>query len=112
MGVNKFHLSLATISNGMILSCYNKEETQFELLDPPKGKGYNKVIDSKPGDSVYLEGSEPRKEKLATLSDNKFKKVKLLFRSDDDCVCNFNDQKLRTEGGFITVKSLKNSVIS
>lgn len=95
---------LASImSNGMILCC-SKDEKEFELIRPHD--------DSQPGDSVYLEGANPRTAPAEFLSANKFTKAVPLLRSTDDLIASYGGIKLRTEKGFITVPTLKNSPIS
>lgn len=91
------------MSNGMILCC-SKDEKEFELIRPHD--------ESQPGESVYLEGANPRTSPAEFLSANKFGKAVPLLRSTDDLIASYGGIKLRTEKGFISVPTLKNSPIS
>ena len=70
------------------------------------------IIDSKPGDSVYIDNSFPKESFLAPLSDNRFKKAIALFKTDDNCIATFNGVKMQTSLGNVMVKSLTNARIS
>jgi len=86
----------------MVLTAYSGDT--FEVLRPNP--------ESKPGDRVYLEGAELKKELPGPTSANKFKKIVDSLKTDDNTIACFNNVKLRTEKGFIKVSSLKNANIS
>lgn len=101
----KFGNALA--SQGMIMcaSISNEEKKEtIELLRPHE--------DAKPGDKVYLEGTELNKEVCPVLSSGRFSKAIELFASDGECFAMYNGIKMRTETGFIKAPTLKNAHIS
>ena len=93
-------------SNGMIMCASQKENDKevFELIRPNEN--------SNPGDKVYLEGTELDKSVVQQITGGYYKKAIINFKTDDNCICMYNGIKLRTESGFVTVESLKNSDIS
>ncbi len=96
---------LASImSNGMILSCQDPESKEFELIRPS--------INSKPGDNVFLEGTEPKDKPSDFLSANKFQKALPLLKTTDDLVASFDGIKLRTVDDLVKVDKFKNAPIS
>ena len=66
------------------------------------------MLDSKPGDRVFLDGKSMNTEPLPVLNDKKFKKAVEKFKSDAECFATFSGLKMMTTSGFISVKSLKN----
>ena len=93
-------------SNGMIMCASNKinDKEIFELIRPNQN--------SNPGDKVFLEGTILDKSIVNQISGGYYKKAIDLFRTDDNCICMYNGIKLQTESGFVTVESLKNSIIT
>lgn len=88
----------------MVLSAINENETQLELLRPTAG--------SMPGDRVFLEGSEVNKDFPALFNANKFKKIANGLKTNNDKMACFNNLKLLTQKGFLSVRSLTNAQIS
>lgn len=66
------------------------------------------MVDSKPGDKVYLDGKTLLNDPLPVLNDKKFKKSVEKFKSDNECLATFNGIKLMTTSGDLRVKRLKN----
>lgn len=92
------------VSEGMVLCSYTEDDSKFELPRPNEN--------SKPGDSIFIDGSSAKQTFLAPLNDKKFKKAISLFKTDSNCIANFDGKKLQTENGNICVKSLANCTIS
>lgn len=69
-------------------------------------------LDAKPGESVFVEGGNPKELRLAPLNDKKFKRAIVNFKSDEECFACYENKKLLTVSGPVKVKSLKNSQIS
>jgi methionine--tRNA ligase beta chain len=92
------------VSEGMVLCSYTEDDSKFELPRPSDN--------SKPGDSVFIDGSNPKETLLAPLNDKKFKKAIDLFKTDSNCVAGFDGRKMQTSSGVISVKSLANCTIS
>ena len=92
-------------SNGMILtaSANEGEKEIFELIRPNEN--------AKPGEKVYLEGTELDPEKVATINNKRFGQVLEKLKTNEECFCIYDGTKLRTESGFITA-ALKNAPIS
>jgi aminoacyl tRNA synthase complex-interacting multifunctional protein 1 len=92
------------VSEGMVLCSYTEDDSKFELPRPSEN--------SKPGDSIFIDGSAPKETLLAPLNDKKFKKAIALFKTDSNCVATFDGKILQTVSGNIKVKSLANCTIS
>ena len=86
-------------SNGAVIGSLNKEGNLTELLRPS--------LDSKPGDRVYLDGSELRSNLPTLINANKMNKIYDLLKTDDNANACFNGTKLRTETGLVNVNFLK-----
>ena len=92
-------------SNGMILTSSSKEGEKkiYELIRPDDN--------AKPGEKVYLDGTELDPKKEATISPKRFGQIIDNLKTNDECFCTYDGTKLRTETGFIKAP-LKNAPIS
>ena len=92
-------------SNGMILTSCSKEGEKkiYELIRPDDN--------AKPGEKVYLDGTELDPKKEATISPKRFGQIIDNLKTNDECFCTYDGTKLRTETGFIKAP-LKNAPIS
>ena len=92
-------------SNGMILTASLKggEKELIELIRPNEN--------AKPGEKVYLDGTELDPEKVATINNKRFGQILDNLKTNEECFCIYDGIKLRTESGFITA-TLKNAPIS
>ena len=92
-------------SNGMILTASSKqgEEKIYELIRPNEN--------AKPGEKVYLDGTELDPKKEATISPKRFGQVLDNLKTNEENFCIYDGTKLRTESGFVTAP-LKNAPIS
>ena len=92
-------------SNGMILTSSLKdgENKIYELIRPDDK--------AKPGEKVYLDGTELDPKKEATISPKRFGQILDNLKTNDECFCLYDGTKLRTESGFVTAP-LKNAPIS
>ena len=92
-------------SNGMILTASSKqgEEKIYELIRPNEN--------AKPGEKVYLDGTELDPKKEATISPKRFGQVLDNLKTNEENFCIYDGIKIRTESGFITAP-LKNAPIS
>jgi aminoacyl tRNA synthase complex-interacting multifunctional protein 1 len=92
-------------SNGMILTSSLKdgENKIYELIRPDEK--------AKPGEKVYLDGTELDPKKEATISPKRFGQILDNLKTNDECFCLYDGTKLRTESGFVTAP-LKNAPIS
>ena len=92
-------------SNGMILTASSKEGDKkiYELIRPNEN--------AKPGEKVYLDGTELDPEKVATINNKRFGQILDNLKTNEECFCIYDGTKLRTESGFITAP-LKNAPIS
>jgi hypothetical protein len=88
----------------MVLSAVNDNETQLELLRPVTG--------SNPGDRVFLEGTELIKEFPPIFNANKFKKIAAGLKTNNEKIASFNNTRLLTDKGVLSVSSLTNAQIS
>ena len=69
-------------------------------------------LDSKPGDPIFLDEESPNPENLPNINDRKLKKILTMFKIDANSVATIDGVKIRTEDGYVTVKSLKNTTYS
>lgn len=92
-------------SNGMILTASSKEGENkiYELIRPDEN--------AKPGDKVYLDGTELDPKKEATISPKRFGQILDNLKTNEECFCIYDGIKIRTESGFIKAP-LKNAPIS
>ncbi len=92
-------------SNGMILTASSKDgdNKTYELIRPDEN--------AKPGEKVYLDGTELDPKKEATITPKRFGQLMEHLKTDDDCFCVYDGVKIRTESGFIKA-TLKNAPIS
>ena len=92
-------------SNGMILTASLKdgEKKYFELIRPNDN--------AKPGEKVYLDGTELDPKKEAIITPKRFEQAMEHLKSDDECFCIYDGVKLRTNSGFVKT-SFKNAPIS
>ena len=92
-------------SNGMILTSSLKdgENKIYELIRPDDK--------AKPGEKVYLDGTELDPKKEATISPKRFGQILDNLKTNEECFCLYDGTKLRTESGFVTAP-LKNAPIS
>ena len=92
-------------SNGMILTASSKqgEEKIYELIRPNEN--------AKPGEKVYLDGTELDPKKEATISPKRFGQILDNLKTNEENFCIYDGTKLRTESGFVTAP-LKNAPIS
>ena len=92
-------------SNGMILTSSAKdgENKIYELIRPDEN--------AKPGDKVYLDGTELDPKKEATISPKRFGQILDNLKTNDEGFCMYDGTKLRTKSGFVTAP-LKNAPIS
>ena len=92
-------------SNGMILTASSKEGDKkiYELIRPNEN--------AKPGEKVYLDGTELDPEKVATINNKRFGQILDNLKTNEECFCIYDGSKLRTESGFVTAP-LKNAPIS
>ena len=92
-------------SNGMILTSSAKdgENKIYELIRPDEN--------AKPGDKVYLDGTELDPKKETTISPKRFGQILDNIKTNDEGFCMYDGTKLRTESGFVTAP-LKNAPIS
>ena len=93
------------VSNGMILTSSAEIDGKkvYELIRPDEN--------AKPGDKVYLDGTELDPKKEETITPKRFGQVLEHLKTDDECFCIYDGVKIRTESGFITAP-LKNAPIS
>lgn len=91
------------LSKGMILSCSNQDQTDFELIRPANGS----VI----GESVYIEGSEGKSKLEEYISGNKFQKALMQMRSNEEKIITYFDLKLKTNSGYVYVEKYSNSQV-
>jgi len=92
-------------SNGMILTASSKEGDKkiYELIRPNEN--------AKPGEKVYLDGTELDPEKVTTINNKRFGQIFDNLKTNKECFCIYDGSKLRTESGFVTAP-LKNAPIS
>ena len=92
-------------SNGMILTASSKdgESKIYELIRPDEN--------AKPGEKVYLDGTELDPKKEATISPKRFGQILDNLKTNEECFCIYDGTKLRTESGFVKAP-LKNAPIS
>ena len=92
-------------SNGMILTASEKngDNETFELIRPDEN--------AKPGDKVYLDGTELDPKKEAQITPKRFSQALEHLKTDEECFCIYDGVKLRTESGFVK-SALKNAPIS
>ena len=92
-------------SNGMILTASEKngDNTTFELIRPDEN--------AKPGDKVYLDGTELDRKKEVQITPKRFSQALEYLKTDGECFCIYDRVKLRTESGFVK-SALKNAPIS
>ena len=92
-------------SNGMILTASSKDGDNkiYELIRPDDN--------AKPGEKVYLDGTELDPKKEETISPKRFGQVLDRLKTDDECFCIYDGIKLRTEAGYVKAP-LKNAPIS
>ena len=92
-------------SNGMILTSSLKdgENKIYELIRPDDK--------AKPGEKVYLDGTELDPKKEASISPKRFGQILDNLKTNEECFCLYDGTKLRTESGFVTAP-LKNAPIS
>ena len=92
-------------SNGMILTSSAKDGDKkiYELIRPDDN--------AKPGEKVYLDGTELDPKKEATISPKRFGQIIDNLKTNDEYFCTYDGTKLRTEAGFIKAP-LKNAPIS
>ena len=88
----------------MVLSAVNESETVLELLRPVGG--------SQPGDRVFLEGTVGANENPGIFNANKFKKVAAVLKTNSEKIACFNNIKLITQKGAVSVPTLSNGQIS
>lgn len=93
-------------SHGMVLCASNEDHTICQIVRPPPG--------SKLGERVCIEGRAANQEKAAELNpkkklDEKFSKF---IMTDASCNAIYNDVKMTTSGGYLTVPSLAKCMIS
>jgi len=93
------------VSNGMVLTSSLKDGDKkcYELIRPDEK--------AKPGEKVFLDGTELDPKKEETISPKRFGQAMEHFKTDDNCFCNYDGVKLKTESGYITAP-LKNAPIS
>ena len=93
------------VSNGMILTSSLKDGDKeiFELIRPDEN--------AKPGEKVYLDGTELDPKKEEQISPKRFSQIIENLKTDNDCFCTYDGVKLRTESGLIKAP-LKNAPIS
>ena len=93
------------VSNGMILTASLKKDEgkDYELIRPDEN--------AKPGEKVYLDGTELDPKKEETISPKRFGQVMENLKTDDDCFCTYDGVKIRTESGFVKAP-MKNAPIS
>ena len=93
------------VSNGMILTASLKKDEgkDYELIRPDEN--------AKPGEKVYLDGTELDPKKEETISPKRFGQVMENLKTDDDCFCTYDGVKIRTESGFVKAP-IKNAPIS
>ena len=92
-------------SNGMILTASEKngDNKTYELIRPEEN--------AKPGDKVYLDGTELDPKKEAQITPKRFSQALEHLKTDGECFCIYDGVKLRTESGFVK-SALKNAPIS
>lgn len=92
-------------SNGMILtaSMNDGDKKIYELIRPDEN--------AKPGEKVFLEGTELDPKKESTITPKRFGQAMEHLKTNDECFCTYEGIKLRTESGFVKA-SLKNAPIS
>ena len=93
------------VSNGMILTASSEVDGKkvYELIRPDDN--------AKPGDKVYLDGTELDPKKEETFPHKRFGQFLEQFKTDGECFCIYDGVKIRTESGFVKA-SLKNAPIS
>ena len=92
-------------SNGMILTASSKDgdNKTYELIRPDEN--------AKPGEKVYLDGTELDPKKESTITKKRFDQAMEHLKTNDECFCTYEGVKLRTESGFVKA-TLKNAPIS
>ena len=92
-------------SNGMILtaSLEDGDNKSYELIRPDEN--------AKPGEKVYLDGTELDPKKEPTITKKRFDQAMVNLKTNDECFCTYEGVKLRTESGFVKA-SFKNAPIS
>ena len=92
-------------SNGMILTASAKDGDSkvYELIRPDEN--------AKPGEKVYLDGTELYPKKEGNISPKRFGQVLDNLKTNEENFCIYDGTKLRTESGFVTAP-LKNAPIS
>ena len=76
-------------SNGMILTASEKngDNKTYELIRPDEN--------AKPGDKVYLEGTELDPKKEAQITPKRFSQALEHLKTDEECFCIYDGVKLR-----------------
>ena len=92
------------MSNGMILCCEKVDTKEFELVRP---SAYSLA-----GDSVFIEGTQPRDKMADFISANKFGKAIPLLRSTNNLIASYSGMNLQTTKGYLSVTKLKDCPIS
>ena len=92
-------------SNGMILTASAKDGDSkvYELIRPDEN--------AKPGEKVYLDGTELDPKKEDTISPKRFGQILDRLKTNEECFCIYDGTKIRTESGFVKAP-LKNAPIS
>ncbi|CAI9118531.1 OLC1v1020116C3 [Oldenlandia corymbosa var. corymbosa] len=97
-------------SYGMLMAASDAEHENVELLVPPEN--------SVPGERIWF-GSEDEKETLLeAASPNQVQKKKIWelvqphLKTDESCIAGLGLETMRTAGGVVVTKSLKNARIS
>ena len=77
-------------SNGMILTSSSKdgEKKIYELIRPDDN--------AKPGEKVYLDGTELDPKKVATISPKRFGQIIDNLKTNEECFCTYDGTKIRT----------------
>ena len=93
------------VSNGMILTSSLEVDGKkcYELIRPDEN--------AKPGEKVYLDGTELDPKKEETITPKRFGQAIDHLKTDDEYFCTYDGVKIRTESGFIKAP-LKNAPIS
>ena len=92
-------------SNGMILTASAKDGDSkvYELIRPDEN--------AKPGEKVYLDGTELDPKKEDTISPKRFGQILDRLKTNEECFCIYDGTKIRTESGFVKAP-LRNAPIS
>ena len=75
----------------------------YELIRPDEN--------TKPGEKVYLDGTELDPKKEGTISPQRFGQILDRLKINEECFCIYDGTKIRIESGFAKA-SLKNAQIS